>query len=85
MLKTILKKQKQKQKPDRQSPRTNCKSEAMQTNHTKKHTHTHSYKETKEKNTYIIVPDVRHLNSGMIRCLFRYSTDAGYIKVIVEI
>ena len=22
---------------------------------------------------------------GMIRCLFRYSTDAGYIKLIVEV
>ena len=28
---------------------------------------------------------VHHLNFGMIRCLFRYSTDAGYIKLIVEI
>ena len=25
------------------------------------------------------------LNFGMIRCLFRYSSDAGYIQLIVEI
>ena len=28
---------------------------------------------------------VHHLNFGMICCLFRYSTDAGYIKLILEI
>ena len=54
-------------------------------NHTKKHTHTQSQKEKKKKNIYIIAPNVHHLNFGMIRCLFRYSTDAGYIKLIVEI
>ena len=31
-----------------------------------------------------VAPKV-HLNFGMIRCLFRYSRDAGYIKVIVGI
>ena len=31
-----------------------------------------------------IAPKVYHLNFGMIRCLFLYSTDAGYIKFIVE-
>ena len=30
-------------------------------------------------------PKVQHLNFGMIHYLFRYSTDAGYIKLIVEI
>ena len=34
---------------DRQNPRTNGKRKAMQTNHTKKHTHTPSQKENKEK------------------------------------
>ena len=29
--------------------------------------------------------EVHHLNFGMILCLFRYSTDAGYIKLTVEI
>ena len=32
-----------------------------------------------------VAPKVHGLYFGMIRCLFRYSTDAGYIKVIVEI
>ena len=54
-------------------------------NHTKKHTHTHSEKEKKQKIIYIVAPKVHRLNFGMIRCLFRYSTDAGYIKLIVEI
>ena len=34
---------------------------------------------------YILAPKVHRLNFGMIRCLFRYSTDAGYIKLTVEI
>ena len=54
-------------------------------NHTTKHTHTHSQKEKKEKNIYIVAPKVHHLNFGMIHCLFRYSTDTGYIKLLVEI
>ena len=45
-------------------------------NRTQKHIHTHSQKE-KRKNIYIsLLP---------IRCLFRYSTDAGYMKLTVEI
>ena len=32
-----------------------------------------------------VVSKVHHLSFGMIHCLFRYSTDAGYIKLIVEI
>ena len=54
-------------------------------NHTQKHTHTCSQIEKKgEKYTY-------HCSQspppqfGMIHCLIRYSTDAGYIKLIVEI
>ena len=46
-------------------------------NHTQKHTHTHSQKEKKGRKIYIFAPKVHHLNFGMIRCLFRYSTDAG--------
>ena len=30
-------------------------------------------------------PEVHRPNFGMICCLFRYSTDAGYLKFIVEI
>ena len=33
----------------------------------------------------IVAPNVHHLNFEIIHCLFRYSTDAGYIKLIVEI
>ena len=54
-------------------------------NHTRKHTPTHSQKEKKEINIYIIAPNVHCLNFGMIHCLFRYSRDAGYITLIVEI
>ena len=50
-------------KTDRQNPRRNGKSKAIQT---KSH-------------------EVRGLNFGMIRCLFRYSRYAGYIQLIVEI
>ena len=32
-----------------------------------------------------VAPKVHHLNFRMIHCLFRYSTDAGYVKLIVEI
>ena len=61
------------------------KVELYRQSHTQKLTHTHSQKEKKEKNTYIIAPKVYHLNFGMICCLFRYSRDAGYMKLIVEI
>ena len=32
-----------------------------------------------------VAPNVHCLNFGMIRCVFRYSRDAGYIRLIVEI
>ena len=32
-----------------------------------------------------VAPKIHRLNFGMIHCLFRYSTDAVYIKLIVEI
>ena len=50
--KNYIKKKKQNQKTDRQNPRTNGKSKAIQTSHRKKHKHTHSQKEEKE-NIYI--------------------------------
>ena len=61
------------------------KAKLYRQNHRHKHTHTHSQKDKKEKNINIIAPKVHCLNFGMIRFLFRYSTDAGYIIVIVEI
>ena len=52
------------------------KAKLCRQNHTQRHTHTHSQKE--KENIYIY-----HCSQspppqfGMIRCLFRYSTDAG--------
>ena len=73
-------------KTERLNPRTNDQSKSYtDKNHTKKRTHTHLQKEKKEKNINIIAPKVHRLNFGMICCLFRYSRDAGYIKLTVEI
>ena len=71
---------------ERQNPRTNVKSKAIQTkSHTEAYTYTLTKRE-KGKNIYIYCcsqsPPPQFV---MIRCLFRYSTDAGYIKLIVEI
>ena len=35
--------------------------------------------------TSTVAPKVHRFNFGMIRCLFRYAADAGYITLIVEI
>ena len=81
MLKTTLK----KKKKDRQNPRTNAESKAIQT---KSHKEAYTYTLTKREKgiyIYIVASKVHHLNFGMICCLFRYSTDAGYIKLITEI
>ena len=75
--KNYTKKKKKKKWADR-TPGQMAKVKLYRQNHTKKHTHTHSQKEKKEKNIYIIAPNVHHLNFGMIHCLFRFSTDAGY-------
>ena len=87
MLKTILKKNKinLKKKWTDRTPGQMVKAKLYRENLTQKPTHTHSQKEKKEKNIYIVVPKAHRLNFGMIRCLFRYSTDAGYIKLTVEI
>ena len=70
---------------DRQNPRTNGKSKAVQTkSHKEAYTYTLTKRE-KGKKKYTVAPEVHRFNFGMIRCLFRYSTDAGYIKLIVEI
>ena len=34
---------------------------------------------------FTVAPKVHRLNFGMICCLFRYSKDAGFIKLTVEI
>ena len=69
---------------DRQNPRRNGISKAIQT---KSHTEAYRYtlkKRKREKNIY-------HCSRspppqfGMIRCLFTYSTDAEHIKLTVEI
>ena len=54
-------------------------------NHTEKHTHTHSQKEKKGKKYIYRCSQSPSPQFGMIHCLFRYSTDAGYIKFTVEI
>ena len=67
-------------KTEKQTDRTlgqMVKAKLYRQNHTQKHTHTHSQKEKKGRKIYIFAPKVHHLNFGMIRCLFRYSTDAG--------
>ena len=61
------------------------KAKLYRQNHTQKHTHTHSQK-AKKGSKYIYLCSQSSLPQfGMIHCLFRYSTDAGYIKLIVEI
>ena len=70
---------KKKKKADRQNPRTNGKSKALQ----KKIILTK--REKGKIYIYIVAPKVHCVNFGMIHCLFRYSTDARYIKLIVEI
>ena len=70
---------------DRQNPKTNGKSKAIQRkSDTEAYTYTLTKREKGKKYIY------RWSESpppefGMIHCLFRYSTDAGYIKLIVEI
>ena len=71
---------------DRQNLRTNGKSKAIQT---KSHTDAYTYTLTKTengKNIYIYrCSQSPPPQFGMTCCPFRYSTDAGYIKLTVEI
>ena len=53
--------------------------------HTEAYTYTITKREKGKKYIYIVAPKVHLLNFGMIRCLSRYSTHAGNIKLIVEI
>ena len=66
----------------RQNLRTKAK--LYRQNLTQKHTHTHSQKEEKGKNG-ISCSQSPPPQFGMIRCPFRYSTDAGYINLTVEL
>ena len=61
------------------------KAKLYRQNHTQKHTQTHSQKEIKEKIYIYCCSQNPPPQFGMIRCLFKYSTEAGYIKLIVEI
>ena len=67
------------------------KAKLYRQNHTQKHTHTDSEKEKKGKIYIYIYIYIYHCSQspppqfGMICCLFRYSTDAGYIRLTVEI
>ena len=64
MLKTILKTNKQT-KTDRQNPRTNGKSKAIQTkSHTEAYTFTLTKREKGKKYIYIFAPKVHLLNLG---------------------
>ena len=70
---------------DRQNPRTNGKSKALQTKITPEaYTYTLTKREKGKKYVYRC-PQSPPPQFGMIHCLFRCSTDAGYIKLIVEI
>ena len=53
------------------------KAKLYRENHTQKHTHTHSQKEKQEKIYIYLCSQNPPPQFGMIRCLFRYSTDAG--------
>ena len=70
---------------DRQNPRTNGKSKAIQTKITLRSIHIHTHKKRKgDKKKIYPCSQSPPPQFGMIRCLFRYSTDAGYISLIVE-
>ena len=53
------------------------KAKLYRQNHTQKHTHKHLRKEKKEKIYIYFCSQSPPPQFGMIRCLFRYSTDAG--------
>ena len=79
------KKKQKKQRTDRTLGQM-VKAKLYRQNHTQKHTHIHSQKEKKGKKKYIYHCSQSPLPQfGMIRCLFRYSTDTGYVKLIVQI
>ena len=73
------KKQANKQTNKKRTDRTlgqMVKAKLHRQNHTQKHTHTHSQKEKKGKKYIYRCSQSPPPQFGMIRCLFRYSTDA---------
>ena len=80
MLKTILK----KNKTDKQNPAQMVKAKLYRQSHTEAYTYTLTKRE-KGKIYIYRCSQSPPPQFGMIYCLFRYSTDAGYIKLIVEI
>ena len=71
---------KERNKQTKQTDRTlgqMVKAKLYRQNHTQKHTHTHSQKEKKGKIYIYHCSQSPPPQFGMIRCLFRYSTDAG--------
>ena len=72
---------------DRQNPKTNGKSKAIQTkSHTEAYTYTLTKREKGGKYIYIYrCSQSPPPQFGMILCLFRYSRDSEYMKLIVEI
>ena len=76
--------EKKKTQMDGQNPRTNGESKAIQANHTEAYTYTLTKREKGEKIIYLCSQSPPP-QFGMIHCLFRYSTDAGYINLIVEL
>ena len=70
---------------DGQNPRTNGESKVIQTKlHTEAYTYTLTKRKKGEKIIYLCSQSPPP-QFGMICCLFRYSTDAGYIKLIVDL
>ena len=84
---TSAKKYTKKKKKDRENPRTNGKIKAIQTkSHTEAYTYTLTKREKGEIYIYIsLLPKSPPPQFGMICCLFRYSSDAAHIQLIVEI
>ena len=71
---------------DRPNHRTNGESKAIQIKSLKEaYTYTLTKREKRKKIYIYLCSQSSPPQFGMIHCLFRYSTDAGYIKLIVEI
>ena len=81
---TKKKEEERKKRTDR-TLKQMVKAKLYRQNHTQKHTHKHSQKEKKGKKYIYRCSQSPPPQFGMICCLFRYSIDAGYIKLIVGI
>ena len=84
MPKTILKKKKRTDRTLGQMVKAKLTDKIT---HSSIHIHTHKKRKRGKKNIYIyiVAPKVHLLNIGMLCCPFRYSTDAGYVKLFVEL